>query len=189
MCGKVGEALSVMSNRTAEGKEGEGQVKSVLGGEGGETVGVSNGAFGGVSWEKVELGKELLNGLVNRHVLRRAEGDGHGEIAFIEELFGLLSTDTLPKRPVDRAGWNDYLKEFRKSIFIPAVGQKVDGKGKGYGMSGIYGTQKHSVVLVDKKGHVTFVERTLYDNDAKTMDEAKRDQRYEFDIEGWMNPT
>ena len=53
------------------------------------------------------------------------------------------------------------------------------------GLSGVYGTQKQTVVLVDHQGRVTFVERSLYDTDAQPIDETERDKWFDFDIESW----
>ena len=51
--------------------------------------------------------------------------------------------------------------------------------------SGIYGTQKQTVILVDREGKVTFVERTLYDHEGKPVKGGKEDRRFDFQIEGW----
>ena len=179
LCGRVGEDLGVVSNRTVDGRVG--RVREELSGTG-VIVGVSNGAFGGrgdKGWGKVERGREILGEVFRRDVERRVKGESGREGEFVEELFGLLSTDTLPKRPVDKSGMGEYMKEFRNSIFIPAVGE-----GGGDGLSGVYGTQKQSIVLVDMKGHVKFVERTLYDDEAKFLKD-ERDRSFEFGIEGW----
>ena len=179
------QMFGVLSNRSEEWKEG--RVINVLGKGSKETIGVSNGGFGEPGWKKVDLGREMMMGVVEKDVLRSGEAGGvggSGEKVLVEELFRILSTDTLPKRDVD-VGWDGYMKEFRNSIFIPAVCGEGDGKGKGDGMSGIYGTQKQSIVLVDKEGHVTFVERTLYDDNAEPLKGGARDKRFEFDVEKW----
>jgi uncharacterized protein with NRDE domain len=51
--------------------------------------------------------------------------------------------------------------------------------------SGCYGTQKNIVVLVDKEGKAYYLERTLYDEDAKPIEKGKGDKVFEFQIEGW----
>lgn len=48
-----------------------------------------------------------------------------------------------------------------------------------------YGTQKQTVVLVDKDGRVKYVERTLYDEHARPVREEERDVAEEWTIEGW----
>jgi uncharacterized protein with NRDE domain len=47
----------------------------------------------------------------------------------------------------------------------------------------VYGTQKQSVVLVDKEGKVTFFERTLYDQLGKAIAKGEGDRTFEFEIE------
>ena len=50
--------------------------------------------------------------------------------------------------------------------------------------SSLYGTQKQTVLLVDTGGHVTFVERTLFDDEVEPVAKTDRDRRFEFDVEG-----
>ncbi|KAK3080312.1 hypothetical protein LTS18_002524, partial [Coniosporium uncinatum] len=116
---------------------------------------------------------------------------------FIERLFELLSVDKL--RPQEEGeDWQIYLRQLRNSIFVPAIGRsRAHGKSADAiaaadsndtvreATSGVYGTQKQTVVLVNKQGVVTFVERTLYDSDGKPTQEGARDRKYDFDIEGW----
>lgn len=48
-----------------------------------------------------------------------------------------------------------------------------------------YGTQKQTIILVDKNGRVKYVERTLYDSNVKPVEEEEGDVVCEFEIEGW----
>ena len=49
-----------------------------------------------------------------------------------------------------------------------------------------YGTQKQTVVLVDRMGRATFIERTLYDGEGRrVLDKRDADCRYDFQIEDW----
>ncbi|RPA79272.1 DUF833-domain-containing protein [Ascobolus immersus RN42] len=63
----------------------------------------------------------------------------------------------------------------------PSMNQAMPGTEK----STVYGTQKQTVILIDHDGHVTYVERTLFDEDAKPLAKGEADVREEFDIEGW----
>ena len=200
VCGRVGEPLAVISNRTPSVKGTTWVLKNR-----GETIGLSNAAFADCSWTKVTRGKDLLQSAIEKD-FECSEYDRlqRKQPGFVENLFGVLSIDTLPKRSAKVAGWESYVREFRNSIFIPAVGgeaveganaedlaaaqtsQKTEGGKVGIdGMSGLYGTQKQSVVLVSNQGHVTFMERTLYDDDARPMNEDAKERRFEFDIEEW----
>lgn len=195
VCGKAGDRLAVVSNRTpsvegltwiAEGR--------------GETTGLSNGAFSNRSWEKVLRGEELMVAAIAKSVARKDRKE-----EFVEELMAVLSIETLPKRVKGR-GWESYSSELRHTIFVPAIGghgmdemdadeiasatsskpiEGMDGKSESVpqdGLSGVYGTQTQTVVLVDHQGLVTFVERRLYDANASPIAKEKRDSIFEFQI-------
>jgi len=51
----------------------------------------------------------------------------------------------------------------------------------------LYGTQKQTLILVDRDGRLKFVERTLYDGQAKPVVGAERDVSCEFQIDGWSS--
>jgi len=198
VCGKVTELpLAIMSNRVSH-------VDRItwVAGERGETVGLSNTAFGDRPWPKIIQGEALMKQAIEAHVQA-----GEGEDELIQRLLGVLSTDTLP-RLADGAGLETYINHLRKSIFVPVIGgqDEVDraadevaagqvpdkvgvltnGDGsldqKAY-MRGLYGTQKQTVVLVDHSGRVKYFERTLYDNAAKPIPIGKGDRCFEFMIE------
>ena len=48
---------------------------------------------------------------------------------------------------------------------------------------GVYGTHQQTVILVDRKGKVTYVERTLYDENIQPKPKDQRERRFEFEIE------
>ena len=194
VCGKIGEPLAVISNRTpnVEGITWIAQDR-------GQVVGLSNAAFSNRSWPKVLRGEELLSNVINANVAQNGD-----QVMLIKDLFDLLSDDTLPKRS-EGQGWESFVKELRNSIFIPALGgegtaedlataktnqhvsiiedMNIDEK-PGDGMSGLYGTQKQTIVLVDHKSKVTFVERTLYDSRGRQAPLNERDVMVGFNIEG-----
>lgn len=200
VCGKPGRPLAVVSNRTpsVEGVTWIAKKK-------GETVGLSNAAFGDRSWPKVLKGEELMSS-----VIAKSCGPNESKAELIEELLRVLSVDTLPRRQEGQA-WTSYVKELRNSIFIPAIGgEGMDGVSaynvaaaktsqqvqvntqedkpmNREGLSGKYGTQKQTVVLVDHQGRMTFVERTVYDADGREIADKERDRMFEFDIEGWQS--
>ena len=176
VCGKIGEPLAIVSNRTPN-------VDGVtwIAGTRGETVGLSNAAYGDRSWSKVVHGEKLLANAIRDSVENKEAKD-----QLITRLFQLLSTDTLPKREANQS-YETYVRQLRHSIFIPAIGgEGMDGMSadtvaaskratkaeivadedearQKLGTTGLYGTQKQTIVLVEHNGLVTYVERSLYD--------------------------
>ena len=177
--------LGIVSNRMKEARE-------VAWLEDG-TWGLSNSHYGDRTWPKVVQGERLLDEAVEQSL------DAHeASEELAERCFAVLSTDTLPEWQAGE-DWITFVKELRNSIFIPRIGADTgtdkpaadkiaaaEGTKPVSVMSGMYGTQKQTVILVDRRGHVTFIERTLCDEHGKDMLEKDRDRRFDFDIEGWV---
>ncbi|KAF1352528.1 NRDE protein-domain-containing protein [Delphinella strobiligena] len=182
------KGLAIVSNRS----EHVGDVTWVAEGPG-EVHGLSNSFFGDRSWPKVVQGERKLERLVRENVEAKA-----GKQDLIDRLVGLLSLNTLPKRK-EGEDWDTYLYQLRNSILIPKIGGEdieskaadsiaaADSKEEVVVISGNghYATQKQTVILVDKKGTVTFIEKTLYDEDCRPLENSK--EEFTFDIEGWGN--
>lgn len=196
VCGNVGQPLAIISNRTPDIDD-----VSWIAKQKGETVGLSNAVYGDRSWPKVVKGEALMASTISESVARK---DTKAEL--IEGMMRVLSTDTLPKRRKGE-GWESYVNQLRHSIFVPAIGgegmdqvpsdtiaaakddrhvynfDNEKAPRPGAGTSGVYGTQKQTVVLVDHQGKVTFVERTLYDEEARPIPTQHHDRIFEFQIE------
>ncbi len=83
----------------------------------------------------------------------------------------------------EEENWQAHAEHLRDSIFIPKLGgENTNNKNL---QAIFYGTQKQTVILLDRHRHVTFVERTLYDEHAERIPETseRRERRFEFDIE------
>lgn len=170
VCGRAGEPLAVVSNRTPS-TEGVSWIVRAPG----ETVGLSNAAFGDRSWCKVVDGERLVNIAIAESLRQNLAED-----QLIQKMLEVLSTDTLPRpEENDRGeGLQTYLKNLRTSIFIPPIGGEATESRKADEiaaaktdqpvtvndhMSGVYGTQKQTVFLVRHNGQCTFFERSLFE--------------------------
>lgn len=200
------EGLAVFSNRVKV----EGDVEWIFGKDGGsKAIGLSNGPFKANSpgstvddtdsWKKVKDGERLMD-----EALKESQRVGENEDELIRRLLGILSTDTLPRAEnEEEGGLETYINQLRNTIFVPAVGRKdvsslppdeiaaarnekkakVVDEGAALGVSGLYGTQKQTVILVNHAGQVRFFERTLYDNDVKKIEIGNGDRQFCFEIE------
>ena len=168
LCGRLAisrtgviEPLAIISNRTLDA-----QGVTWVAGSPGEVYGLSNSAYSD-PWPKVTKGTSLL-----RKAIEESLSAHDTEEELLKRLFDLLTISTLPDW-TEGQSLLDYMMKLRESIFIPRLEMQHI----------TYGTQKQTVVLVDAKGMVTFIERTLYDTDnAKPVPVEKRDRRFHFSI-------
>lgn len=185
VCGRIGEPLAVISNRMQK----EGEVKWIGRNEIKETVGLSNAAFGDRSWKKVTDGERMMEGLVQSWIDRKV-----GKVDITSELMELLSNDTLPKWN-EGEDWQTFIRQLRNSIFIPRLATRgkdaqtvaaADSEARVTEKtvdSEAYGTQKQTVVVVDKEGIITFTEKTLYDEHGQHVGSNPQSLRkFEFKI-------
>ncbi|KAJ9165711.1 DUF833 domain-containing protein [Coniochaeta hoffmannii] len=197
------EPLAIISNRNDS-------VDKVpwIGDERGKVYGLSNTCFGDPNtWPKVEIGKKLLSETVKKAVEQNLD-----EEALIDELFKILDTDTLPLK--EGMAFEDCISSLKHSIFIPPIGddhhkeamERAKAKGKieqfdeateelrmeerpdetsiGF-ETGMYGTQRQTIILVDWDGNVTFRERALWSKRGHPIERPKGDVTFRFKIEGW----
>ncbi|KAH7401679.1 NRDE protein-domain-containing protein [Pyrenochaeta sp. MPI-SDFR-AT-0127] len=184
--GKKG--LAIVSNRTPDV---QGVIRLL--GEKGETHALSNAAYGDRTWPKVVNGEAWTQNAIKESVAANETRD-----QLVNRLLAILSTDTMPRQK-ENEEWDMYLNQLRHSIFVPAIGRdhldehKMPAHEIGDvvkqkaidATSGCYGTQKNIVVLVDKEGKAYYLERTLFDGDAKPIEKGKGDRVFGYQIEGW----
>ncbi|RDA83049.1 hypothetical protein CP532_1462 [Ophiocordyceps camponoti-leonardi (nom. inval.)] len=167
-----------------------------------DTWGLSNTVFDDPNeWPKVKDGKRLL-----AEAVAEAAASNEDETALLDRLFGVLDTDTLPKRDPQ---WSleDYINRLRQTIFVPAIGDETHLAATRQAMArgrsdwtavedlaaeqrpesrpvaetasafatGMYGTQRQTVLLVDWDGNVTFVERALWDRNGHEIPKGEGD--------------
>ncbi|KAF2209493.1 hypothetical protein CERZMDRAFT_122070 [Cercospora zeae-maydis SCOH1-5] len=199
------QSLAVISNRTETASSLKRIATHI-----GETHGLSNSHFGDVTWPKVVHGELRLQQTIKMDVHR-----GGDEAKFIEGLFDILCVDTLPTRKdtEDWDEYVRHMRdsimippakgELAKQMagYIPASTSLNASTGttdpptepetstpkvaSGNVAETSYGTSKQTVILVNKEGKVTYVERTLYDQHGTPIPQGERDVRFEFNIEGW----
>jgi uncharacterized protein with NRDE domain len=180
--------LAIVSNRTPDV---DGVIRILA--QKGETHALSNAAYGDRTWPKVTNGEAWTNAAIRESVAANESRD-----QLIERLLAILTRDTMPRQK-ENEDWDMYLNQLRHSIFIPAIGRdhleehkmpahEVGDEVKHKAVdatSGCYGTQKNIVILVNKQGKLFYLERTLFDADAKPIEKGKGDRIFEFDIDGW----
>ncbi|KKY21512.1 hypothetical protein UCRPC4_g03616 [Phaeomoniella chlamydospora] len=193
VCGRIGQPLAVISNRVTSEKG-----ISWIAGERAETVGLSNAAYGDRSWAKVVSGEKLLE-----EAIETSTKQGENEEQIIQRFLVLLSRDTLPKEKNPEDGLETHIDQLRNTIFVPTLGRRevqtkspeelraantkekakvVEKVVPGDCMSGLYGTQKQTVILVKHDGRVRFFERTLFDRHSAPIPEGNGDIDIEFNI-------
>lgn len=182
------KGLGIISNRTPD-------VDGViyLASKPGETHALSNAAYGDRTWPKVVNGEAWTKAAIAKSVELNETRD-----QLVDRLLDVLSIDTMPKQK-ENEEWDMYLNQLRHSIFVPSIGRDdleelkmpaheigdVVKQRAAHATDGVYGTQKNIVILADKKGKVFYLERTLFDRDAKPIEKGKGDRSFEFQIEGW----
>lgn len=83
----------------------------------------------------------------------------------------------------------DEIAAARKDEAIPVLGNRDDmsnvenAKKQGLGSSGIYATQKQTVVLVDRNDRIRFIEKTLFDEDCEPIVDGQGIVDVQFQIE------
>jgi uncharacterized protein with NRDE domain len=187
--------LAIVSNRSTD-------IHSVkwLCSERNETHALSNSHYGDMSWPKVVHAEQAVCDAVKLGVAAHETKE-----ALIQRFLRVLSHDSLPPRG-DNEEWGIYLRQLRHSVFVRTIGRKeqkeiddikkaneeVNGLTNGHGDSpiveathGVYGTQKQSIILVDKEGRVTYFERTLFDLEGCPVKDGEGDRTFEFQIENW----
>jgi uncharacterized protein with NRDE domain len=200
---KALEPLAIISNRNDS-------VDKVpwIGEERDRVYGLSNTCYGDPNpWPKVENGKRLLSEAVKKAVDEHLDEEG-----LMDELFKILDTDTLPIRP--EMGFEEYIPILKHSIFVPPLGdehhksamEKARTRGKiemfdeateelrkeerpdetsmGF-ETGMYGTQRQTIILVDWDGNVIFRERALWNKHGEPIERPHGDMTFKFRVDGW----
>ncbi|CAN8098377.1 unnamed protein product [Discula destructiva] len=199
--------LAILSNKAAHPE----QIPWIAG-ERGQTVGLSNAAWDGpVEWPKVTKGKALLEETVAEAVEKGWSEDKLEEALFglldkddlpkssdmkFEDYFKVLhesifiplvgnqeNQDAMVKAAAQAEG-NGHADAGLKKMVGEVDSERRSGTPQPFN-SGMYGTQRQTVMLVDWDGNITFTERALFDEHGKAIERGKGDVTYRFAVEGW----
>lgn len=204
------EPLAVLSNKAAHPDE----IPWIAGGRG-ETVGLSNAAFDApTEWPKVTKGKALLDEVVAKavakglgeeelregllEVLSRDELPKSPEMKF-EDYFKVLhesifippvgseeQKDAMAQTAAKKVGNGHADPQLIEALDEVEGAQRPDPHAPPPGFNtGMYGTQRQTVMLVDWDGNVTYTERSLFDEHGSAIEKGKGDATFRFAIDGW----
>ncbi|KAG7286485.1 hypothetical protein NEMBOFW57_008796 [Staphylotrichum longicolle] len=202
------EPLAIISNRC----DHVGQVPRICG-QRGSIYGLSNATYLGPEeenqeslWPKIRKGTDMLN---------RAVAAASDEQELVTSLFGILDTDDFPSNHtmdleegipllkdsifIPAFGGKEHQQEMadaqqRGTVKqtghdspageILTIAARPDEQVNGF-QTGLYGTQRQTVILVDWDGNVTYTERSLWDNHGNPIPRGEGDETFTFKIEGF----
>ncbi|KAK4162885.1 NRDE protein-domain-containing protein [Cladorrhinum sp. PSN259] len=161
-------------------------------------------------WPKIRDGRDLLH-----QVVSEATGDDFDEKKLHDALFNILDQDKFPpdhtmdleegipllKDSIYIPAFGgkthqDQMEEARKRGTVTESGHdspaaealtivaRPDDAPNGF-QSGLYGTQRQTIILVDWDGNVTYTERALWDFNGNPIPRGQGDETFRFKIEGW----
>lgn len=204
------DPLAILSNK-AEHPDAIPQIASARG----QTVGLSNAAFDApVEWPKVSKGKALLERAVKDAVekevgdeelvqrlfnmmeqddLPRDEG-----MRFEDHLKELQESIFIPplgddehRAAMEQVGAlsdkssNDAKGDTHVSVDGAEHQKPSQDSAPPVFNTGMYGTQRQTVILVDWEGNVTYTERALYDENGRAIPKGQGDMVFKFSVDGW----
>lgn len=214
ICGKLrkkaeGEMapLAILSNKVAHPEQ-----TPWIAGARGETVGLSNAAWDSpVEWPKVTKGKALLEKIVTEAVEGALSEDQLQERLFelldkddlpkspdmsFQDYFKVLHESIF----IPLVGNQEHKNAMAEAAATAAANGHVDPElnktlngvedvprsntPQGFS-TGMYGTQRQTVMLVDWDGNVTYTERALFDANGSAIERGKGDVTFRFAVEGW----
>jgi uncharacterized protein with NRDE domain len=203
------EPLAIISNRCDHVDE----VPWICG-KRGSVYGLSNATYVPPSeedkepvWPKIRDGTDMLS--------RAAASDDTNEEEFIASLFKILDVDNFPSNHtmdleegipllkdsifIPAFGGKEHQNEMNEArergrvkqmhgsepaAEILTIAARPDDQPNGF-ETGLYGTQRQTIILVDWDGNVTYTERTLWDGDGNPVPRGSGDETFKFRIEGW----
>ncbi|KAK4466576.1 NRDE protein-domain-containing protein [Cladorrhinum samala] len=161
-------------------------------------------------WPKIRDGRHLLN-----QVVSEATRDEYDEKKLQDALFQILDQDNFPsdhtmdlEEGIPLLKHSIYIPAFggkshqeqmeeaqkRGTVSKPdcdspaaealTIVARPDDAPNGF-QTGLYGTQRQTIILVDWEGNVTYTERALWDSNGNPIPRGSGDETFRFSIEGW----
>jgi len=200
--------LAIISNRC----DHAGQVPRICGRRG-SVYGLSNAIYLGEDEERTDtLWPKIRNG---KDMLSRAVSTAADEKELVASLFKILDTDGFPSDHtidleegipllkksifIPAFGGKEHQQEMSEAQQRGNVKEtghnspaaetltmvaRPDEQVNGF-QTGLYGTQRQTVILVDWEGNVTYTERALWDDNGNAIPRGKGDATFRFKIDGW----
>ncbi|KAM3077648.1 hypothetical protein ACMFMG_006977 [Clarireedia jacksonii] len=202
------EPLAIISNRSGTPDE-----VPWVATKRGEVYGLSNTSYDDpVPWPKVQMGKEQVlrvieevvqSGLGEDELVKKLyavldtdtlprQGDDQDFEDYIYELRKSIFIPSIGHAtPIPAVLTADEIAAADSKLASEEIskaasnGVKTPPAGTDGATSGVYGTQRQTIILVNWEGHVTFIERSLFDEKGNPIERGQADEKFEFDIEGW----
>lgn len=209
VCGNIGDKLAVISNRAQDQSEVPFIVGDTVQTVGLSNAAFDDRSWNKVllgeelmidsiraSIDQDESEDQLIQRflqLLSHDTLPRVErGDDTSLETYIPDLRESIFVPALGRRDLGDLP-EDEIRAAKKNEKVDLVGHNTplrDGspahptptKPRQLGVSGLYGTQKQTVVLADKAGRVRFVERSLYDQNSMPIPLGQGDVDFTFEI-------
>ncbi|AOA62656.1 hypothetical protein PP7435_CHR2-0525 [Komagataella phaffii CBS 7435] len=156
-----------------------------------DQFGLSNSHFF-EPWPKVIEGQQELSNLMKAYdasefsLGENMSRDHARHETLIDEIFKILSIDRI--HPNLRTDYISAFEHFPESIFIPPIEtpyyhdpNNIDNPVAG----DYYGTRTQTIILVDRKGNVEYIEKTLHSRDQEEI-EKNPIRRFNFRIDGFV---
>ncbi|KAL2802382.1 NRDE protein-domain-containing protein [Aspergillus granulosus] len=207
VCGYVNEPLAIVSNRSSDMEQ-----ITWIAGEKGQTKGLSNTVFDDRTWPKILDGEKLVEEAIGKHVeanegeeelierflevlntnsLPALDDDATAEDylpyfrrSIFIPLIGTREKSKAPATAAEIAAPASACVDGHGTADAPIKKHAEDGHDildQSY-LHGPYGTQKQTVILVQKDGRVKYFERTLYNEEANAVPIGQGDRTFEFQV-------
>ncbi|KAK3936563.1 NRDE protein-domain-containing protein [Diplogelasinospora grovesii] len=164
-------------------------------------------------WPKVQNGQDMVTAAINTAIREDLKED-----ELVDALLRILSEDTFPhasgmefeesipllkhsifipafggtkqKQEMEAAVLNGTDKGAERCAAIKELKTegRPDEQANGF-MTGLYGTQRQTVLLVDWDGNVRYTERNLWDAQGNPIERGAGDTTVTFSIEGWNSES